>query len=73
MAKPMEVSNMKPKVNNMQAKAKGEPEGKAKKKKTKTKSKKKKSIPTHPDHNLRFARHVTDWILAVSSLCSLAD
>ena len=66
----MEVSNMKLKVNNMKPKAKkGEPEGKPKKKKAKTKSKKKKSIPTHPNHNLRFASHVvTDWILAASSL-----
>ncbi|KAI2499383.1 hypothetical protein MHU86_15095 [Fragilaria crotonensis] len=44
----------------------GEPEGKAKKKKAKSKAT--KSIPTHPDHNLRFECHVSDWILAVSSL-----
>ena len=71
MAKPMEVSNMKLKASNMKPKAKkGEPVGKAKKKKKKkkTKSNKKKSIPTHPDHNLRFEGHVRDWILAVSSL-----
>ena len=81
-AKLKEVSNMKPKakkVNNIKPKAKkvkntkprakkGEPEGKAKKKREKTKSKKKESIPTHPDHNLRFASHVDDWILAVDSL-----
>jgi len=54
-------------VNKIKPKAKkGEREGKAKKKKAKTKAK--KSIPTHPDHNLRFECHVSDWILAVSSL-----
>ena len=54
-------------VNNIKPKAKkGEPEGKAKKKKAKSKAT--KSIPTHPDHNLRFECHVSDWILAVSSL-----
>ena len=79
-AKLVEDSNVKPKVkkaNNIKPKATkvkntkpraktGAPEGKAKKKKAQTKSKKKKSIPTHPDHNLRFVNHVDDWILAVA-------
>jgi hypothetical protein len=60
MATHTKMNNIKPKVK------KGEPEGKAKKKKAKTKAK--KSIPTHPDHNLRFECHVSDWILAVLSL-----
>ena len=69
MAKHMEMNNMKLKASNMKPKAKKEePVGKAKKKKAKTKLKKRKSIPTHPDHNLRFAGHVRDWILVVSSL-----
>ena len=67
MAKHTKVNNIKPKVNNIKPKAKkGEPEGKANKKKTKTKAK--KSIPTDPDHNLRFECHASDWILAMMSL-----
>ncbi|KAI2496210.1 hypothetical protein MHU86_18305 [Fragilaria crotonensis] len=60
MAKHTKVNHMKPKAK------KAGPEGKAKKKKAKSKAT--KSIPTHPDHNLRFECHVSDWILAVSSL-----
>ena len=41
---------------------------KASKTKSKGKGKAKKSIPTKPHHNLCFESHVTDWILAVSSL-----
>ena len=61
------ASNMQPKASNTKPKA-GYMKSNAKKGASKGKAKAKKSISTKPHHNLRFKSHVTDWILAVSSL-----
>jgi hypothetical protein len=63
----LKASNMKPKARDTKSRA-GNMKLKAKKGASKGKALAKKSIPTQPHHNLRFKNHITDWILAVSSL-----